>query len=448
MRLTWVQPTDLLRHELRQSAAEGRDVRSIADRWAAAGGEVEPPHSGYSEDLGTPAQRKLAHRLLDELDAMPEVGTDEEPSEWPAIQALLTPTEVPTAHGDLDDRLLGAWYGRAVGCLLGKPVEKIPRAGIEEILRATGRWPLDRYFTAQGLPDHVAARWPWNRRSRTTSLEENIEGMPEDDDLNFTLMALRLVEEHGLDFTPTNVARSWLDDLPGGRVFTAERVTYRNLLEGVSPPDTARIRNPFREWIGAMIRADLYGWVVPGQPLRAAELAWRDACVSHTRNGIYGALFVAGMSSAAVCGADVDTVLDAGRSVVPPHSRMAAAIDLGRSIGRSHPHPKEAYPLLEQAFPDMHWVHSLNNAALIAYSLTASRGDFGPAICLAVMGGWDTDSSGATVGAVTGALCGSRELPPYWVDPLRGRLASSIPGCDDSKFTDLADRTRGLVSLP
>ncbi len=32
------------------------------------------------------------------------------------------------------------------------------------------------------------------------------------------------------------------------------------------PPETALIRNPYREWIGAQIRADLWGWVSPAQP--------------------------------------------------------------------------------------------------------------------------------------------------------------------------------------
>ena len=50
----------------------------------------------------------------------------------------------------------------------------------------------------------------------------------------------------------------------------------------------------------------------------------------------------------------------------------------------------------------MHWVHSLNNTALVAYALEAGGGDFDRSICLTVMGGWDTDSNGATVGAVGG----------------------------------------------
>ena len=39
-------------------------------------------------------------------------------------------------------RLHAAWLGRAAGCLLGKPVEKLPLDGIRSLARATGNWPL------------------------------------------------------------------------------------------------------------------------------------------------------------------------------------------------------------------------------------------------------------------------------------------------------------------
>ena len=118
-------------------------------------------------------------------------------------------------------------------------------------------------------------RWPWNRRSEPTSLLEIIDGMPEDDDLNFAILALQLLERHGSELTTEDVAQAWLDDLPAGRVFTAERVAYRNLLDGVEPARTALVGNPFREWIGAQIRTDVYGWAHPGDRSAAARLALR-----------------------------------------------------------------------------------------------------------------------------------------------------------------------------
>src|SRR5262249_25609593 len=145
----------------------------------------------------------------------------------------------------LADRMRGAWIGRAAGCLLGKPVEGVGRAGIRAILEATGRWPLADWFTGAGLPAEVAARHPWNRASRTTSLAENIDGMPEDDDLNYSMLALALVEQHGRSLTTEDVAHAWLSELPGLRVFTAERAVYRDLLDGVDPCSAATTRNPY-----------------------------------------------------------------------------------------------------------------------------------------------------------------------------------------------------------
>ncbi|MEV4202899.1 ADP-ribosylglycohydrolase family protein [Micromonospora globbae] len=444
MRITWVQPEDLLPHELAASRDEGRDVSALARRWTEAGGDLTPPVSGASPNPASPRLRALAAELLDAADALPPAAAEDEPDEladlratWPRQWSL--PTDV--TH----DRLHGAWLGRAVGCLLGKPVEKIPREGIREILTATGRWPLRDWFTARGLPTEVAARWPWNRRSAPTSLAENIDGMPEDDDLNYALLALRVLETHGRDFTSADVAQAWLDWLPGGRVFTAERVAYRNLLLGYAPPESARRHNPFREWIGAQIRTDVYGWVNPGRPDRAAELAWRDATVSHVRGGVHGAVWAAALAAAAPVADTVDEVLDAAESVLPPRSRFAATVREARALATDAEDWERVVDELYARHGHLHWVHVRNNAALVAAALAYGRGDLERSICAVVSGGWDTDSTGATVGAVTGALTGASGLPDRWVAPLRNRLASSIAGFDGVGFDELAARTRALA---
>ncbi|RJL22966.1 ADP-ribosylglycohydrolase family protein [Bailinhaonella thermotolerans] len=465
MRLTWVQPEDLVGHELRQAGQDGRDpdaVAAIAARWSAAGGHGAPPRAGASPEPRTPEERernarlrRLAEDLLDELAALPSAYAADEPDDLDAILALapagadgglpgprnLTEGEVPRA-----DRVLGAWLGRAAGCVLGKPVEKIPREGIREIAEATGNWPIRTWFTARGLPADIAERWPWNRRSAVNSLAENIDGTPEDDDLNFPLLALALLERHGAGFTTGDVAQMWLDELPGGRVFTAERVAYRNLLLGLTPPDTATWRNPFREWIGAQIRTDVYGWANPGDPVAAARLAHRDARLSHTANGIYGAMFAAAMCASALVAASVDEVVEAGLSVVPPRSRLAVAVRRAVEHARSEPDFEKVVDGLHARHGDLHWVHTINNAALVAAALVHARGDFTASIANAVAGGWDTDSDGATVGSVAGALIGAREIPAAWTAPLRHRLASSLTGFDGIGFEELAARTAALAA--
>jgi ADP-ribosylglycohydrolase len=444
MRLTWVQPEDLLVHEFRAAADDGKPVDALRARWLAAGGAAVAPVSGASDRPAGPELRALAARLLDELDATPAAADPAAPETWPDIEASLPPeTRTPVDRALVERRLAGAWHGRAVGCLLGKPVEKIPRAGIEEIARATGRWPVDRYFTEVGLPGEVAARWPWNRRSRPTSLEENIAGMPEDDDLNYPLLALRLLEDHGAGFTTEDVARLWLDNLPAGRVFTAERAAYRNLLDGVPVDRLAERRNPFRHWIGALIRGDVFGWTHPASPRAAARLACQDARMSHRRDGLYGELWAAGLASASLTAADTAEVLDRSLEVVPPGSRLAEAVEAGRRAA-ALPTFEEGLDALHASHGHLHWVHVLNNAATIAFALTRGAGDFTASVGLAVMAGWDTDSVGATVGAVAGALAGVDGIGDAWTRPLQGVVRTSLPG-GDQRFDTLVARTSALV---
>ncbi|MFZ3469647.1 ADP-ribosylglycohydrolase family protein [Streptomyces sp. 4.24] len=454
VRLTWVQPEDLVGHEFRQAAQDGRDAEPLVRVWLAAGGHLAPARAGASPTPAPPRLRALATDLLTALAALPRPGTRTEPDAWPAITATWSPgaatapwAAAPEADSALRRRLEAAWLGRAVGCVLGKPVEKLPLHGIRALARAAGNWPLDDWFTERGVPPEVLAAHPWNRRSAPTSLAENIDGAPEDDDLNYPLLGLLLLQRHGKRFTTADVGRLWLDELPAGRTFTAERVAYRNLLQGLEPPLTATHHNPFREWIGALIRADVHGWTNPGDPAAAAAQAHRDAALTHTGNGVYAALFTAAATAAAATGrADVHGALRAGLAVVPPRSRLAEAVRFAIGTAAAAAARGTGFDtvvdLLHARYGHYHWVHAVPNTALTAAALTHADGDFTHSICRAVSGGWDTDSNGATAGALAGLLAGApEEIPHRWTAPLKNRLATSVPGFDGIGFDTLAHLT-------
>ncbi|QMU97045.1 ADP-ribosylglycohydrolase family protein [Microbacterium esteraromaticum] len=449
MRLTWAQPEDLVPAEfaaLREQGVAESALTPIEERWASAGGSTTLAPSGASATPASAELRALARDVLAELQTL-QLPDAAEPDEWDAIVGLMREAPVlPTTAAF--DRVHGAWAGRAAGCLLGKPVEKIPREGIEQIARSTGNWPIRGYFTAEGLPPEVAEQWPWNRRSAPTSLVENIDGMPEDDDLNFPILALDLLEQHGAQLSTDDIAQAWLASLPAGRVFTAERAAYRNILDARPVPETATHLNPFREWIGALIRADVHGWAHPGDVRAAARSAWIDARLSHTRNGIYGEIWAAALCAASIVAETPDEVLDAADAVVPPASRLAAAVRLGRETGRALASGDltldTALDALHDEFVGMHWVHTLNNAALTACAVQAHGTDFGSAIALAVAGGWDTDSVGATVGSVVGGLIGADAIDQAWTAPLRDSIATSMPGGAERSIRELAERTLRL----
>jgi ADP-ribosylglycohydrolase len=450
--VTWVQPEDLIGHELRQAALDGREPSAIAARWRAAGGPEAPLRAGASPEPASRYLRLLAKDLLDELADLPSTLSDSEPTDLRRIKALCPDWPAPAPGSSVTQaRLEAAWLGRAVGCLLGKPVEKLPLDGIRQLARATGNWPLSTYFTARGVPAELLSQHPWNRRSAATSLAENIDGMPEDDDLDYPLLNLLLLQRHGSGFTSTDLAGLWLSELPAGRTFTAERIAYRNLLLGLEPPHTARHRNPFREWIGALIRADVHGWTHPGDPAAAAEQAHRDATLTHTANGVYAAMFTAAVIAAAATGThDVHACLRTGLTVVPPRSRLARAVRHAVELAREHADFDTVVDRLHTAHAATHhWVHAVPNTALVAAALTHADGDFTGAICRAVSGGWDTDSNGATAGGIAGLLAGSpTTLPDRWTTPLKNRLATSVGDFNGIGFDTLAQLTHREASRP
>jgi hypothetical protein len=158
-----------------------------------------------------------------------------------------------------------------------------------------------------------------------------------------------------------------------------------------------------REWIGAAIRADVFGYVCPGDPARAAELACNDAALSHRGNGIYGEMWCAALVAAAFTAASAAEALETSMKVVP-RSRLYRALDETRNWHGSGLSWEQTRTKIESAFGHYGWVHTINNAAALAAGLLYGDGDFSHSIGLTVCGGWDTDSNGGTAGSVAGLL--------------------------------------------
>ncbi|MEM2129590.1 MAG: ADP-ribosylglycohydrolase family protein [Candidatus Bathyarchaeia archaeon] len=338
------------------------------------------------------------------------------------------------------DKIFGGWLGRCAGCLLGKPVEGLTKEQIEEWLKAAGKYPLSNYFPPlhgiKELPDWLKRRTSW-----TDVLLGHINHMPRDDDIDYPIINLHLLETRGFEFTTADVGNIWLENLPYFKVYTAERVAYRNLVNGLVPPETALYLNPYREWIGAQIRADIFGYVTPGMPEIGAELAYRDASLSHVKNGIYGEMFVAAMISAAFVTDDIEEIIDFGLSEIPQKSRLYEAMKNVVAWSKKYDDWRGAWQKIFDEYGHYHGVHTINNAALVLLGLLYGKGDYEKSITISVMGGWDTDCNGATTGSILGVMLGAKKLPKKWIDPLNNTVESYVVGYNNSKISDLAQRT-------
>lgn len=442
MIIRYLDPLEQLEFEIIQRTEQGYDASELSNTFK----EIQ------SQPIELASQN--ARQLLIKLMASDKQGSTSsltEPDDLNAIiiaaQAISIPETFPTHlnEDELYNRILGGWLGRSAGCLLGKPVERYQRPALREMLEANDTWPLDNYWTQTGMPDKILTKYPWKRRGGLASLRENIQYMPEDDDLNYTMLNLHVFETHGENFSSGDVGSAWLAKLPVMELFTAERVAYFNLLSGHDAPESGLYINPFREWIGAQIRADLWGYISPGKPQRAAEFAWRDARLSHSRNGIYGEMFFAAMIAEAFYEADIRTLVLVALSCVPAESRFAKAINQVLEIPLKDMQWEQVVDEIYHHFGHYHWVHTINNAALTVAALLVGNGDLEKTICNVVMGGWDTDSNGATAGSIVGIINGATALPKKWIEPLNNRIRSSLGGFDNAKFTDLASRTVAVI---
>lgn len=454
--------------ERRQAWAEGRALGDLDPSFEAVRDRVTADPAG---------ERDAARGLFERIQDLPCRGDYEyvEPSSLAEIRAARPdgPRQLPVEGGDHGrqgvesggeaesgtagqpeaehiDGVLGAWLGRCAGCLLGKPVEGWTADRLHGFLRATGNHPIRAYIESD-IPADVWAEYDLDDvREEQLAFADEIDHMVRDDDIDYTVAGLALVSRHGLDYDAEDVAEFWLRNLPALQTYTAERVAYRNLLETRLPPESARYCNPYREGIGAQIRADVYGYVCPGDPERAAALAWRDARVSHVKNGIYGAMWVAAMLAAAPAVEDRETVVRVGLSEVPAESRFAAAIhdvlrwaEGGRSaaaaIDRVHDRWDET--------TEYGWLHVIPNAQIVTIGLLWGDG-FAEAVGTAVQAAFDTDCNGATVGSVVGRMAGASSIPDRFVAPLGETVETSLVETPRADIRDLARRTARLTAAP
>ncbi len=206
MIIRYLDYIERLEFELVQRRDEGLDVK-----------DAEKAFQDIKARLKTQSADSLqgeAEKVLSDLSSkpIPLELMNLEPDQIKEIQKLSNPEEPAiddSYHIDPDtfyDAILGGWLGRAGGCLLGKPIERYHRTVIREMLESNSEWPLNNYFTQKGMPEDLLKKYPWKRRWGLESLRENIQCMPEDDDLNFTMLNLHILENYGCFRLPSRPA--------------------------------------------------------------------------------------------------------------------------------------------------------------------------------------------------------------------------------------------------
>ena len=148
--LLWENYSEELLLEYRQSVEEGLELSSYQELFEA----VAKLPTGHDK-------RRFADLLSEVVQkaGMQENYPYTEPSDWEGILSCCQPweKELPDVEkATLRQRISGAWYGRIVGCLLGKPVEGFHTDDLIPMLKDSGNYPMHRYILSTEVPSHLA----------------------------------------------------------------------------------------------------------------------------------------------------------------------------------------------------------------------------------------------------------------------------------------------------
>jgi hypothetical protein len=328
--------------------------------------------------------------------------------------AAQRPFKLTTA--DYEDRVHGAWLGQIIGTLAGFQFEgKVASSSLVLV---------DRFPT------------PY-------------KSAPVDDDYYYELVALRAFEKYGVNMTLDQLGEQWKENSAGS--WGSSEQTRLQLAKGVPGSQAGHPRYNRLWWtIGPQFSGDTYGMLAPGNPNLAGRLAREYGHINGYSVGTDGGVFVAGMVSLAFRETDPKTIVRQAARLVHPSSPYRQCIDMVIAMAEKGATPEQVFNAVEDRWRLEY--RAMNNAVpnggLVAASVWFGEGDYLKTVNLAFRASdySDADCNAANVGAVIGAMKGTKALPAALVEELQDRITGAKMGPValtppvDERISDVARR--------
>jgi ADP-ribosylglycohydrolase len=393
--------------------------------WANQGYDVREAEALLPEGVSLEAEgrieelRVLSARIMRVLKEAPKIPGHpyhqyEHPASWEDVKAAMPAAAgyVPLSgwRAEFKDQIYQGWLGQMAGGSFGTAIEGYTGERIRQV-----------YGDVRGylIPPETT-----------------------NDDVVYELLLMDVFERMGRKLTSAALGEEWVKKLPYG--VSAEGTALRNLNLGIYPPESGTFLNPYCDWIGAQMRGMICGMLAPADPLEAARLAHIDAVVSHARNGVYGEIYAAVITSLAFVISDPRQIALEGARYIPAGSEYAAKLAFCFETLSATSNPADAWKKLEKHFERYNWIHAYPNLAADLLALWYSQGDFTEGMALLAVAGLDVDCNGGLIGNVLGIL---KPVPAEWADPLGDLLETYIAGKERLSIRALAEKTAVLARM-
>jgi ADP-ribosylglycohydrolase len=237
------------------------------------------------------------------------------------------------------------------------------------------------------------------------------------DDLDLQLVWLQMMEEQGTDPALPHFADYW-NRYACSYPWNEYGFFMRNYTRGLRPPVAGCFENYYVDEMGSPIRSEIWACLHAGDPQAAARMAWKDSAVDHAGGeGMYGEMFWAALQAAAFVESDPMTLIQLGLNMIPLSSHIARSIREAVWCHENKLPWGDARERVASRFGGIQPCNAVPNHGFTIIGWLYGK-DFGDRLCKAVNCGYDTDCTGATLGATLGIIEGTKGIPDRWRKPV------------------------------
>lgn len=320
----------------------------------------------------------------------------------------------------MTDKVKGAWAGKMIGVMYGRPME----------FQVT-----DTIFT-----DSIQ----WKPEFVTSSLNE--------DDIYGQMNFMATMERYGQDVAVDSLAKNFA--YAEFSLCHANLQARKNYLDGVDPAELSTPENNIHcEDIDFQIECDFIGFVNPCMTQSSNKMCEKVGSIMAAADGLYAGMYVSAMHSIAYDCSNIDSVVVRALDAISSESTYAQCV---RDVIETHKvNPDDwtaAWRMLKEKWAPYDVCtpyHSFNidaklNGAYVVTGLLYGDGDWFKTMEITIRCGQDTDCNTATAAAVLGIINGYDAIP----DVLKSHIPAIADECfshTDYSFNKAVDQTLKFI---
>lgn len=295
----------------------------------------------------------------------------------------------------LKDKIAGGWAGKMIGVTYGADTE----------------------FKAQGRTFEDSIKWT----------PKDVVGSMWQDDIYVQLTLMETMDKYGMD-TPAKKFQE-LFAKAGYMLWHANVQARKNYFDSIFPPQSGAPEfNLHADDIDFQIEADYIGFMSPGMPKNANEMADKIGHIMNYGEGVYGGVFVAALYAEAYLQDDIAKIVDKALLSLPTESDYTKIIKDVIILHKQYPADwRKAWQELENKWGKVNIceagrtfnIDAKLNGAYIVMGLLYGEGDVDKTMEISTRCGQDSDCNPSNAVAVLGIIKGLSGFPVAYQEAVK-----------------------------